>query len=103
MLLKTNKEKLIIQSVHGKIHSPMMGPNPYRISHCGKPMIIHGTGEITYNFKIGDSCMDLVGDHVEPGVSIRNEEAAENRALNILSCVGNEARLTGLFSRNKII
>ena len=94
VLLKTNKEKLVIQSVHGKIHSPMMGPNPYRISHCGKPMILHGTGGITYNFKIGDSCMDLVGDHVEPGVSIRNEEAAENRALNILACVGNEARVT---------
>ena len=93
-MLKTNKAKLVIQSVHGKIHSPMMGPNPYRISHEGKPMILHGTGGITYNFKIGDSCMDLVGDHVEPGVSIRNEDAAENRALNILACIGNEARVT---------
>lgn len=93
-MLKTNKDKLVIQSVHGKIHSPMMGPSPYRISHEGKPMILHGTGGITYNFKIGDSCMDLVGDHVEPGVSLRNEDAAENRALNILSCVGNEARVT---------
>lgn len=94
ILLKTNKDKLVIQSVHGKIHSPMMGPSPYRISHEGKPMILHGTGGITYNFQIGDSCMDLVGDHVEPGVSMRNEDAAENRALNILSCVGNEARVT---------
>ena len=93
-MLKTNKRNLVIQSVHGKIHSPIMGPSPYRISHEGKPMILHGTGGITYNFKIGDSCMDLVGDHVEPGVSIRNEDAAENRALNILSCVGNEARVT---------
>lgn len=93
-MLKTNRDKLVIQSVHGKIHSPMMGPNPYRINHEGKPMILHGTGGITYNFQIGDSCMDIVGDHVEPGVSMRNEDAAENRALNILSCVGNEAKVT---------
>ena len=93
-MLKTNKEKLVVQSVHGKIHSPIMGPSPYRISHDGKPMILHGTGGITYNFKIGDSCMDLVGDHIEPGVSLRNEDAAENRALNILSCVGNQAIVT---------
>lgn len=92
-MLKTNREKLVMQSVQGKIHSPMMGPNPYRISSDGKPMILHGTGGITYNFQIGDSCMDLVGDHVEPGVSIRNEEVRENKALMVLSCVGNEAKV----------
>ena len=92
-MLKTNKDKLVIQSVQGKIHSPMMGPSPYRISNDGKPMILHGTGGITYNFQIGDSCMELVGDHVEPGVSIRNEEVPENRALMVLSCVGNEAKV----------
>lgn len=91
--MKTNKDKLVIQSVHGKIHSPMMGPSPYRISNEGKPVILHGTGGITYNYKIGDSCMDLVGDHVEPGVSIRNEDVRENKALTVLSCVGNEARV----------
>lgn len=92
-MLKTNREKLVIQSVQGKIHSPIMGPSPYRISGDGRPMILHATGGITYNFQIGDCCMDLVGDHVEPGVSIRNEEVAENRALMVLSCVGNEARV----------
>jgi len=93
-VLKTNREKLVMQSVQGKIHSPIMGPNPYRVSSDGQPMILHGTGGITYNFQIGDSCMDLVGDHIEPGVSIRNEEAAENRALMTLACIGNEARVT---------
>ncbi|HAE92578.1 MAG TPA: DUF4438 domain-containing protein [Tissierella sp.] len=92
-MIKTNKDKLVIQSVQGKIHSPIMGPSPYRISSDGKPMILHGTGGITYNFQIGDSCMNLVGDHVEPGVSIRNEDVAENRPLMVLSCVGNEARV----------
>ncbi|MBC8589641.1 DUF4438 domain-containing protein [Wansuia hejianensis] len=92
-MLKTNRKNLVIQSVQGKIHSPMMGPSPYRISHDGIPMILHGTGGITYNYQIGDPCMDLIGDHVEPGVSIRNEEVPENRALMVLSCVGNEAKV----------
>ncbi|NMA86913.1 MAG: DUF4438 domain-containing protein [Tissierellia bacterium] len=92
-MLKTNREKLVMQSVQGKIHSPLMGGNPYKISNEGKPMILHGTGGITYNYQIGDCCMDLVGDHVEPGVSMRNEEQAENKALMVLSCVGNEAKV----------
>lgn len=88
--MKTNKGKLVMQSVKGKIHSPTMG-SPYRISSEGRPMILPATGGITYNFQIGDTCMDLVGDHVEPGVSVRNEEQGENSALQILSCVGNTA------------
>ena len=92
-MLKTNRDKLVMQSVQGKIHSPIMGPNQYRISHEGIPMILPATGGITYNYQIGDSCMDLVGDHVEPGVSMRNEDAKENKALMVLSCVGNEAKV----------
>lgn len=92
-MLKTNKEKLVMQSVQGKIHSPMKGNNPHRITSDGNAVILPGTGGITYNFKIGDSCMELVGDHVEPGVSIRNEDTSENKALMVLSCVGNEARV----------
>lgn len=90
-MLKTNRKKLVMQAVHGKIHSPIIGGSPYRVSNSGQPRILPATGGITYNFQIGDSCMDLVGDHVEPGVSMRNEEKVENNALMILSCVGNEA------------
>lgn len=53
LLLETNKEKLVIQSVQGKTHSPIMGPNPYRVSSDGQPMILHGVGGvggITCNF-----------------------------------------------------
>lgn len=92
-MLKTNREKLVIQSVQGKIHSPIMGQSPYKINNEGKPMILHGVGGITYNYQIGDPCMELVGDHIEPGVSIRNEETPENRALTVLSCVGNKAKV----------
>ena len=37
--------------------------------------------------------MNWVGDHIEPGVSIKNENTAENNALMMLSCIGNEARI----------
>lgn len=92
-MIKTNKDLLVMQSVHGKIHSPMAASSPYRIHRDGRPMILPATGGITYNFQIGDNCMDLIGDHVEPGVSLRNEDERENAALNILSCIGNEARV----------
>lgn len=91
--MKTNRDKLVMQSVQGKIHSPIIGGSPYRISSNGVPKILPAIGGITYNYQIGDPCMDLVGDHVEPGVSIRNEEKMENNALMILSCVGNEAKV----------
>lgn len=93
-MLKTNIEKLVMQSVQGKIHHPTIPASPYRISHEGMPTIVPATGGITYNVKVGDSAFGWVGDHVEPGVSIKNENNAENGALNTLSCIGNEARVT---------
>lgn len=91
-LIKTNKERLVMQSVQGKIHSPTVS-SPYRINRDGKGEILPATGGITYNVKVGDPCMNWVGDHIEPGVSIKNENSAENNALMMLSCIGNEARI----------
>lgn len=91
-MVKTNSEKLVMQSVQGKIHSPVAS-KLFRVNREGIAEIIPATGGITYNFKIGDSCMDLVGDHIEPGVSIKNDNASENNALMLLSCIGNEARV----------
>jgi len=92
-MLSNNIEKLVIQSVQGKIHHPI-ALNPYRLSHEGLSYVLPATGGITYNVKVGDSAMGWMGDHVEPGVSIRNEDQKENAALNILSCIGNEAKVT---------
>ena len=90
--MKTNKEKLVMQSVVGKIHSPIMR-SPFRVDPNGNARILPATGGITYNFKIGDSCMGMVGDHVEPGVSIRNEIVEENNAMMYFACIGNEAKV----------
>lgn len=92
-MLRTNREKVVMQSVQGKIHHPTGGNMPYRISHNGEPCILPATGGICYNVKVGDSAFNLAGDHIEPGVSIKNDNSAENVALNTLSCIGNTAKV----------
>jgi hypothetical protein len=91
-MLKTNQYKLVMQSVQGKIHHPV-SKYPYRISYLGEPRVLPATGGITYNVKVGDPAMGWVGDHVEPGVSIRNDNDGENGGLNLLSCIGNVAKV----------
>ena len=60
-------------------------------------MVLPGVGGITYNVRAGDLAVGWMADHVEPGVSIENKEKDDrfpqgaNYALNILTCVGNEA------------
>lgn len=91
-MLKTNIDKLVIQSVQGKVHHPT-SMFPYRISSIGEPRVLPATGGITYNIKVGDSAMGWVADHVEPGVSIKNDNESENGALNLFSCIGNRAKV----------
>jgi len=90
-MLKTNKEKVVMVSVQGKIHHPTGGN--YRVSHEGFPMMLPATGGISYNVKVGDCAFGLSGDHIEPGVSIRNEDKNESDALMMLACIGNYARV----------
>ena len=90
--MKTNKQQIVMQSLQGKIHHPKHNGG-YRVGFDNQGRIIPGTGGITYNFQIGDNCMNLMGDHVEPGVSLQNADTMENNALNIFSCIGNEAKV----------
>lgn len=79
-------------SVQGEVSHPKASM-PYRITVDGSPVVLPGTGGITYSHKIGDSCMDLAGDHVEPGVTAIRSAETENGGFNTLSCVGNEAKV----------
>jgi hypothetical protein len=96
---RTNKDRLVVQSVIGEITSPLTTMAAFRIGADGTPRVTPATGGITYNYRIGDSAVDLVGDHIEPGVSIRNLEgdrsltSPTNLALNTLACIGNRARV----------
>ena len=96
-MLRTNVNRLVKISVVGEVASPVYGRGIYNISAEGAPMVLPGVGGITYNVRVGDPACGWQADHVEPGVSIENKEndprfgQGANTALNVLSCVGNEA------------
>ncbi|MEA1940170.1 MAG: DUF4438 domain-containing protein [Candidatus Caldatribacteriota bacterium] len=95
-MLKTNKDKLVMMSIQGRISYPVKR-GPYRVTYNGKPVVVPGVGGITYNIKVGDCAFGWEADHVEPGVStVVNEEKRDegpNIAYNILACIGNKARI----------
>jgi hypothetical protein len=91
-MLKTNANKIITISVIGQIASPTRRQN-IRLTHEGEATVFPGTGGITYNVKVGDPVFGWVGDHIEPGVSVKNKEEIENRALNVYTCIGNTAQI----------
>lgn len=88
--MKTNKEHLVEMSVQAKVHAPT-SRGGYRVDNTGIPRVLPGVGGIVYNYRIGDCCMRLAGDHVEPGVSLRNEDTSENQGVMHNACVGNRA------------
>lgn len=88
--MRTNKQKLVKQALQGQIKN-CVTKNPYFITNDGDVRVLPAMGGITYNVKIGDSVYGWEGDHIEPGVTIKHEEEVANDALNLLSCIGNEA------------
>ena len=92
--METNERNLVEISVMGDVTSPTSGSQPYCITPEGKPTILPSVGGITYNVKVGDNAITWEADHVEPCVSVKNKEREENGALNLLSCIGNIARVT---------
>ena len=89
--MKTNQEELVKLSVLGSIDHPSC--KGYRVGYDGKGRINVGTGGICYTHAIGDNCMKVCGDHVEPGISMANPNDSENYALEYLACVGNEVKI----------
>jgi hypothetical protein len=90
--IATNKDRLVKMAASGQISPPRFDPrSPYRIGHDGQPRVVPGTGSITYNVRVGDQVRGIVGDHVEPGVSLRHPDEPANGGLNVLACVGNAA------------
>lgn len=92
-MLRTNREDLPMLLVQGQVrHSK--GSMAYRHTIDGEPFTLPGTGGITLNTKIGDRCVGWAADHLEPGVTARNENDEYNAALQGLSCIGNTAIVT---------
>ncbi len=93
MIIETNEKNLVEISVIGEVSSPLSGSQPYCVTPEGKPTILPGVGGITYNVKVGDNAIQWEADHVEPCVSVKNKDREENGALNLLSCIGNIAKV----------
>ena len=72
-MLKTNKEKIVIQSVSGKVHNPTVRKTVQRFTAESEVVAYPTVGAICYNVTLGDSVYGWAGDHVEPDVSCTND------------------------------
>jgi Domain of unknown function (DUF4438) len=95
-----NRDELVAVSVQGQIAHPVGRSSAYRIGYDGVPRVLPGTGGIVLNRRIGDLCVGLAGDHIEPGVALHNNQRevvgprdGPNNALITYACVGNVARV----------
>ncbi|NCO38009.1 MAG: DUF4438 domain-containing protein, partial [Armatimonadetes bacterium] len=61
--MKLNASQLVKLSVVGEVDSPSVGDTPYRVSADGQPLVLVGSGGITYNVRVGDSVAGWKADH----------------------------------------
>ncbi|MDE5757632.1 MAG: DUF4438 domain-containing protein [Allobaculum sp.] len=85
--MKINTDELVEMAVNAKVDHPTI--KSYRGGFDGRARITVGPGGITYSHAIGDPCMNIAGDHVEPGVSMANPDHNQNAAVEMYSCIGN--------------
>ena len=107
--LRLNRDELVAVTVQGQIAHPVAQATPYRIGYDGVPRVLPGTGGIVLNRRIGDLCVGLAGDHIEPGVSLHNNNRevigardGPNNALITYACVGNRARVLSGDARGQL-
>jgi hypothetical protein len=65
---------LVMVAVASQVAHPIGRANPYRIGHDGVPRVLPTSGGIALNQRIGDRCIGLAGDHIEPGVALHNNQ-----------------------------
>jgi len=91
----------------GEISHPTLRSTGYVVNASGVVEVYPSVGGITYNKRIGDSAVNLMADHVEPAVSIRNTgrsvgEYSPNAGLNVLACIGNRAKVVSGEAKGKV-
>lgn len=91
-----NLSQLVMIASLGEIVPPTQGKSPYRIDRNGIPRLLPGVGGIVISHRVGDPCVGLAADHLEPGVSIQSRQKSlkgtpdgANLALNGSACIGN--------------
>lgn len=93
-----NGRELVQVVVAGQITNPLVRASPYRVGRDGVLHVVPGTGGIVLSHRIGDRAVGLAGDHIEPGVTLRNNDRESiggkgdaTRALLLNACIGNRA------------
>ena len=81
-------------AVCGNISQPSLRYPGYIPDSSGTARVLPGMSGVVYNARVGDPAFGWAGDHVEPGVSIANPNAAAEFALHYLTCIGNRAVVT---------
>ena len=100
---RLNLDELAMVAVAGEIVAPTQGASPWRIDRDGVPRVLPGPGGIVISHRVGDPCVGLAADHLEPGAAVqvrqkamKGKPDAANLALNTYACIGNVALvLTG--------
>src|SRR5690242_17700275 len=68
--------------------------HPHSVDAYGRSFVLPKYGGIAYNVRLGMPAIGWMGDHVEPGASVKNsKDSGDNGALVQLSCIGNDARV----------
>ena len=88
--MKTNINKLVKVALQSTSKQPSFNLPGVWAGYDGKARVVPGIGGITYSHYLGDNCIDIVGDHVEAGVSSVNLDYKANCAYITYACVGNE-------------
>ena len=88
--LRLNGDRLVRTRVTGQI---MPTAANRVVAPDGSLRILPGQGGVVVGIATGDRAGGWAGDHVEPGLSLGHPEDAANRALQLLSCVGNRVTM----------
>ena len=94
MKLTANQALLPRQVLAGEIWPALADRHVYRVDPDGRPFVLPGMGAVTLGVHCGDPATGHAVDHLEPGASVRHRDPAANFALQYLTCVGNEVRVT---------
>lgn len=89
-MLKTNIERVPEILVEGSISHSVFDRHG-KMGIEGEVHFLVGTGGITFNALIGDNAVGWDADHLEPGVSTKNNQEKFNDAYFTYSCIGNGA------------
>ncbi len=100
--IKTNKEKVLVTAVQGRIADPQPSRG-YVVTWEGKPKMAIGTGGINYNLKIGDHVFGWAGgDRATMGVATEPAEESRFGAPWLThTSIGNAVRILGGEARGK--